>query len=61
MKSLKNKKYTFKCPKCLLDKIDNEGMQNKQGINPLTPKIELWILPSSFNSFPCKLVTGIWW
>ena len=34
MKSLKNKKYTFKCPKCLLDKIDNEGMQNKQGINP---------------------------
>ena len=32
MKSLRNKKYTFKCPKCLLDKIDNEGMQNKQGI-----------------------------
>lgn len=39
MKSLRNKKYTFKCPKCLLDKIDNEGMQNKQGIDPLTPKI----------------------
>lgn len=32
MKSLKNKMYTFKCPKCLLDKIDNEGMQKKQGI-----------------------------
>ena len=39
MKSLRKKNYTFKCPKCLLDKIDNEGMRNKQGINPLTPKI----------------------
>ena len=29
--------------------------------NPLTPKIWLLILLSSYYTFPCKLVMGTWW
>ena len=30
------------------------------GFNPLTPKICLSILPSSYYTFPCKLIMRIW-
>ena len=66
MKTLQKwKKFVWECCFLIFFFVKGETLTYMMlwkpwGFNPLTPKICLSILPSSYYTFPCKLIMRIW-